>query len=271
MSAYLQLIRWYQPIGTWLLLLPTLWALWAAYTPMPPISMILVFSAGALIMRSLGCVVNDITDAAIDSYVQRSKHRPLAAKTLSIYQAWCCAGVLLILAFFLWCFLSIKTQLLALVALPLIVIYPRCKQFFFCPQLVLAICFSWGMLMVFTEAGSWPMGWQWLVLANMFWVLFYDGEYALQDYEDDRRIGLHSLVTTCGAYIGIVLKILASLMWCSLALFLGINPWSVMVLLIIAGLLTWQLSIAQHDPGVAFRSNQWLGLVVLLYLVGHGC
>jgi 4-hydroxybenzoate polyprenyltransferase len=198
---YERLMRLDKPIGTLLLLWPTLWAVWIAGNGQPPWSVVWIFSLGTLLMRSAGCVLNDMADFRFDAHVERTRERPLAAGTVSRAEAMALAAVLIFAAFQLVLFLNWQTIALSVVALFLAASYPFTKRFLAIPQAYLGIAFGFGIPMGFTaQLGTFPpVGW-WLLLANIFWAIAYDTEYAMVDRNDDIRIGIKTSAITFGRF-----------------------------------------------------------------------
>lgn len=198
-SAYLRLIRFERPIGTFLLLWPTWWALWLAAGGPPSLRNLLVFTAGVFLMRSAGCVVNDLADRHIDGYVARTRERPLPRGEVTVVEALVLACALGLLAFALLLLTNTLTIALALVALTLTIVYPFMKRHTHLPQLVLGAAFTWSVPMAFAaETGSLPNPLWLLFCAGLVWTVAYDTFYAMVDREDDLRIGVKSTAILFG-------------------------------------------------------------------------
>ena len=190
-----------KPIGLLLLLWPTLTALLVAQQGIPELKIVIIFIAGTILMRSAGCIANDLTDRNIDRHVGRTKNRPLAAKKLSIFEALLYLFILLLLSFSLVLQLNLLTIKLSLGALLSVLIYPFCKRFFALPQLMLGISFGFGILMAFAAIqGSLPFEAWALFTANIFWALSYDSHYAIKDMKDDQKINVRSSALTFRDY-----------------------------------------------------------------------
>ena len=191
LEVYEQLMRLDRPIGILLLLWPTLWGLWISSRGYPDPLVFIVFLVGVILMRSAGCIVNDIADRNFDPQVERTKDRPLARRAISVAEAIALAAVLAGIAFILVLHLNMLTVQLAILALALAIIYPFLKRFFWMPQAWLGIAFGFGIPMAFAAHLDRvpPIAW-WLLAANVFWTIAYDTEYAMVDREDDRRIGM---------------------------------------------------------------------------------
>lgn len=200
-DAYERLMRLDKPIGILLLLWPTLWALLIAGRGKPDWIITLIFVTGTVLMRSAGCIMNDIADSEYDGLVTRTQHRPLVANEVSKKEAYILAAVLSLVAFCLVCTLNALTIKLSLVALLLAATYPFTKRFFAIPQAYLGIAFGWGIPMAFAAILGYipPIAWV-LLAANICWAIAYDTEYAMVDREDDLKIGIKSSAITFGRF-----------------------------------------------------------------------
>ena len=199
LEAYKRLMRMHKPIGTFLLLWPTLWALWLASAGHPDWTVVAIFTLGTFLMRSAGCVINDIADRNFDGHVERPHLRPLVSGEVSVKEALTLAAGLSLLAFGLVLTLNGLTILLSLPALLLAITYPYTKRFFAFPQAYLGIAFGFGIPMAFAAVQSAVPSEAWLMLlANVCWSLAYDTEYAMVDRKDDLRIGIRSTAITFG-------------------------------------------------------------------------
>jgi len=201
LDLYEKLMRLDKPIGTLLLLWPTLWALWIASNGQPHWLLVWIFALGTLLMRSAGCVINDYADRDFDPHVERTKDRPLAARRVSTGEALTLAAVLMLCAFLLVLPIFRRIWWLTLIAVFLAASYPYTKRFFALPQAYLGVAFGFGIPMAFAavtgEVG--PLGWT-LLVANIFWALAYDTEYAMVDREDDLKIGIRTAAITFGRF-----------------------------------------------------------------------
>ena len=198
-AEYAQLMRLDRPIGIWLLLWPTLWALWIAARGRPKELNFVIFVAGVVLMRSAGCVINDYADRSFDPHVKRTSDRPLATGRISPVEALVLFSVLALGALLLVLPLNRMTLLLAVVGAFLAVTYPFIKRFLAIPQLYLGLSFGWGIPMAFAaEQEDVPrLGWL-LFLANLLWVTVYDTMYAMVDRDDDLKIGVRSTAILFG-------------------------------------------------------------------------
>ena len=202
LKHYIALTRLNRPIGILLLLWPTLWAIWIASEGRPDTTILVVFAVGTILMRSAGCAINDYADRDFDAHVERTADRPLASKKISATEALLVAGVLALIAFSLVViFLNRQTLYLSFIALFLAASYPFTKRFFVMPQAYLGIAFGFGIPMAFAaETGSVPSLAWWLLIANVFWTLAYDTEYAMVDRDDDVKIGIKTTALLFGKY-----------------------------------------------------------------------
>jgi len=270
LTLYARLIRFDKPVGTLLLLWPTLAALWIAADGRPAAWLVVLFAAGTFLMRSAGCAINDAADAEFDAHVERTADRVVATGQLSRGEAIAVAGTLAALAALLLIPLNEASIRLAIVALALAATYPLFKRFFPVPQLYLGVAFSFGIPMAFAAVqGEVPvLGWVMLV-ANLFWVVAYDTEYAMVDREDDVRLGVRSSAVFFGradvaAITACYAAYLALMAWVGTAIaaswpyYAGLAAAAVMALHHVA-------LIRSRERGACFRAfklNGWLGLVV---------
>lgn len=193
LDQYEKLMRLDKPIGILLLLWPTLWGLWLSSAGAPNPWIAAIFVIGVALMRSAGCVMNDFADRNFDRHVERTRERPLAAGRVSAREALILAGILALLAFLLVLQLNRLTVKLSFVALALAVIYPFLKRVFWLPQAWLGVAFGFGIPMAFAAHQNTVVPLVWVLLvANVFWAIAYDTEYAMVDREDDKKLGLKS-------------------------------------------------------------------------------
>lgn len=271
---YKQLMRLDKPIGIYLLLWPTAWALWLAADGFPGLMMLLVFGLGVVLMRSAGCVINDYADRNFDGAVARTKNRPLAAGRVSSTEALQLFGLLLALSASLLLFLNWQTALLSGVAVLLAAIYPFMKRVTSLPQVVLGAAFSWGMPMSFMAIqGQLPLLVWVLYGANLLWTVAYDTFYAMVDQEDDVKIGVKSTARLFGQYgfwiIGLLqLGTLALLEWAGQLA--GLGAAYGYALLAVLLLFFYQHRLARHGRDGCFRAflhNHYVGAVVFAGIV----
>jgi len=269
-DAYEKLMRLDKPIGILLLLWPALWGLWFARRGVPNIDILLIFFAGTVLMRSAGCVVNDFADRKFDPHVARTKDRPLAAGLIRPGEALALAAALMLVAFALVLQLNRLTVMLSFAAVALAVIYPFLKRYFSLPQAWLGIAFGFAIPMAFAaQQGRIPaVAWV-LLIANMFWAIAYDTEYAMVDRDDDRRIGVKSSALLLGRYD--VAGVMAA-HGVFLVLMTGIGWWQRLGVLYFCGiaaaalLTSYQFRLIRgRDRGLCFQAflhNNWVGLAI---------
>ena len=209
MNDYLQLIRFDKPIGTFLLLWPTYWALWLASNGAVQMYELSLFFLGTFIMRSAGCVINDFFDRKIDIHIERTKSRPLASGRIAPSRALIFFLFLMLIAAIIAAMLGIEVFRFALIGACLTIIYPLCKRFLRAPQAVLGLAFAWGVPMAYVYYhGFVPFeGWV-LYLVTFFWIVAYDTAYALVDIEDDLKVGINSTAILFGKYANITMMAL---------------------------------------------------------------
>ena len=201
LSLYAQLTRLHRPIGILLLLWPTLWGLLIAGNGQPSLHIVLIFVFGTVLMRSAGCAINDYADRHIDKHVMRTRNRPVTSGSVSPREALMLAAALALTSFLLILPLNSLTLLLSIPAVLLAASYPFTKRFFAIPQAYLGIAFGFGIPMAFAaQTGSVPpVAWL-LLMANVFWAIAYDTEYAMVDRDDDIHLGIHSSAIFFGKY-----------------------------------------------------------------------
>ena len=268
--AYAQLMRLDKPVGTLLLLWPTLAALWIAAQGVPPLPILLAFVAGTFVMRSAGCVINDIADRNFDGRVARTQDRPLPQGRVSLVEAFALLGVLLVLALAIVMTLNTATQVLAAAGVLISIAYPFLKRWTHWPQVVLGAAFSWGIPMAFTAVtGSVPVVAWVLFAASALWIVAYDTEYAMVDRRFDLDIGLKSSAILFAdadrAIIG-ALQCLALVLFLLGGVLAGFRHAFFAALAIAAGLFVYhQWLIREREESAcfkAFRNNVWVGFAL---------
>jgi len=277
LDIYESLMRLDKPIGILLLLWPTLWGLWMSSHGSPHPLIVLIFVLGVVLMRSAGCVVNDVADRDFDSHVERTRNRPLAAKLISPQEALVLAAVLVALAFALVMQLNLLTIKLSLVALALAVVYPFLKRVFWLPQAWLGIAFGFGIPMAFAAHNNQvaPLAWT-MMAANMFWAIAYDTEYAMVDRDDDIKLGLRSSAILFGRYD------VAGIMICHavfilIMVYIGyralLGAFYFIGLAIAVCLIAYQYVLIRSRQGErcfkAFLNNNWLGAAIFAGIVAN--
>lgn len=278
-SAYARLMRLDKPIGSLLLLWPTLWALWIAGQGQPDPRIVLIFVAGVFVMRSAGCVMNDIADRNFDPHVERTKDRPLASSEISVTAALVLFAVLGLIALALIATLNRPTIYLAGVGLLLAITYPFTKRITMLPQLYLGVAFGWGIPMAFSAHLETVTLIGWLVLlANIFWAGAYDTFYAMVDRDDDLRIGVKSLAVLSGQRVRQVIGVFQALTLATLIVVGVLNQFNGYYYLGLCGagaVAVWHQYMCRTEDRdkcfKAFLGNSWFGAsvfggVVLAYL-----
>jgi 4-hydroxybenzoate polyprenyltransferase len=275
LAAYGRLMRLDKPIGTLLLLWPTLSALWLAASGEPRLSLVLIFAAGTLVMRSAGCAINDWADRDFDAHVARTATRPLAARIIAPWEAVAVAAAGACVAFGLVLFTNRATLLWSVPALAIAVAYPFFKRFFAIPQAFLGIAFSFGIPMAYAavQDGVPPIAWAMLGV-NLFWVVAYDTEYAMVDRIDDVKIGIRTSALTFGRFdiaaVAVCYAIfVAGMAWIGRFYALGAVYFLALGIAVLIALDHLRL-IRGRDPAACFRAflgNHWLGLTVFAGVV----
>jgi len=270
LTLYERLMRLDQPVGTLLLLWPTFWALWIAADGRPGLWLVWIFAFGTLLMRSAGCVINDYADIDFDRHVKRTADRPLTSGRVGRKEALLLAGLLAIAAFFLIIKLNYLVWALSAVALFLAISYPFTKRFFVLPQAYLGVAFGFGIPMSFAAVLDRvpPVAW-WLLLANIFWAVAYDTEYAMVDRDDDLKIGIRTSAIAFGKFDVPAVMLCYTATFAILA-FIGIERqfgvfyFAGLALAMGMALYHNLLILDRSREGCfkAFRHNNWLGAAV---------
>ena len=274
---YGKLMRIDKPIGIWLLLWPTLWALWLAGEGHPDQGLFVVFVLGVFLMRSAGCVLNDYVDRNIDPYVERTRTRPIASGAVAPTEALTLFVALGLFAIGLATMLNREAQLLAIVAAGLTIVYPFIKRFVSIPQFILGAAFGWAVPMAFAaQTGDVPQL-AWIVFgAALIWAVIYDTFYAMVDREDDRKIGVKSTALLFGdadlfVIAGMQVVMLGALVFIGLRAELGF--WYFLSVLAAAGLMAYHQWLARDRQPAgcfeAFLNNHLIGLVIFIGIVLH--
>jgi len=269
-NPYLQLMRFDRPIGTLLLLWPTLWGLWIAAEGVPPFKYLLIFGLGVFLMRSAGCVVNDIADKDFDGKVTRTKERPLAVNDLPVKNALIFFIILLLMAASLLFFLNKLTIIIAVIAAFFAITYPFMKRHTYLPQLYLGVSFALSIPMAFAQLrGNVPVEAWLLFIANIFWTTAYDTMYAMVDRKDDMKAGIKSTAILFGELDYIIIAIIQVMMLLVLTL-LGLKlemntPYYIgLVLIVLLFIYQNQLLRSRNISNYfkAFLNNNWVGLIL---------
>jgi len=276
LDAYLQLTRFNRPIGSLLLLWPTLWGIWLASNGSPDWKIVIIFILGVFLMRSAGCVINDYADRHIDGSVERTKSRPIPSgvvtekEALLLFSALCLASFLLVLM------TDTQTVLLSFIGLGLAALYPFMKRYTHLPQLFLGLAFSWAIPMAYSaQGGSLDDPILWMVfVANAFWTIAYDTYYAMVDRDDDLKIGVKSTAILFAQNDLFIIALLQGLAL-SLLMWVGVLEslhWPYFVSLVVAALLfllqlkqTWTREKSACFN--AFLDNNRIGYCVFIGIV----
>jgi 4-hydroxybenzoate polyprenyltransferase len=272
---YVQLTRLDRPVGIYLLLWPTLWALWVAAEGFPSLPNLIIFTLGVILMRSAGCVINDYADRHIDGHVTRTRHRPMACGKVDETEALLLFSILCLIAFILVCLTNLTTLLMSFGGFALAAIYPFMKRYTFFPQVFLGAAFAWAIPMAFTaETGELQRSAWLLYLATLLWTVAYDTQYAMVDRADDLKIGVKSTAILLGDMDrkAIALMQLTVLL---ILLLLGLQQdyhWPFFLSLVVAGqlFLYQQWLIKDRLTTLCFRAflnNQWVGASVFAGLL----
>ncbi len=269
---YLQLMRFDKPVGIYLLLWPTLWGLLMAAEGMPPISVLIIFVAGVVVMRSAGCVINDFADRNLDGEVERTQNRPLPTGKITASEAKALFAYLICLAFILVLFLNTATIMLSVVALLLASIYPFMKRYTQLPQVVLGAAFGWAIPMAFMAVSNALPWWMWLLyIANLCWTVAYDTQYAMVDRRHDLQVGIKSTAILFGKYDTLIIMLLQLITLGLLTTVFLINQFplhSYTGIVIVCGLFVYQYSLCKgrEEPECfkAFLHNNWVGMTITI-------
>ena len=272
LALYFRLIRADKPIGILLLLWPTLWALWMAAGGKPDGMILFIFILGTALMRSSGCAINDYADRDFDKHVKRTAERPITSGRIQGWEALMVAGVLALAAFLLVIPLNALTKQLSVLALIIAGSYPYFKRFFAIPQAYLGIAFGFGIPMAFAAiTGAVPAVAWWLLVANVFWAVAYDTEYAMVDRDDDIKIGMRTSAITFGRFdvaavmlcYGVALAIDLVCGWS-----LGLRWCFVGGIAVAAAMALYHYTLIRDRDRLkcfaAFRHNNWLGAAIFI-------
>jgi len=275
LSAYSRLMRIDKPIGSLLLLWPTLWALWLSGMQMPPLNVLLVFVLGVFFMRAAGCVVNDFADRKIDGHVKRTRGRPLPSGAVSSKEAKVLFAVLVLISFALVLTMNRLTIWLSFGGLALAWMYPFMKRHTHLPQVVLGAAFGWSIPMGWAAvSGSVPLNCWLLFLANICWTVAYDTQYAMVDRDDDLKIGVKSTAILFGRFdnlINGVLQLAALGLLALVGMRSGLGSAFYWSMLVAAGLFVYQQKLTANRQRElcfkAFLNNNWVGFTLFVGVV----
>lgn len=272
---FIALMRLDKPIGIYLLLWPTLWALWIAGKGSPSLTNIVIFVVGVILMRSAGCVINDLADRKFDGHVNRTRQRPLVTGRIRSREALLLFCLLLASSFVLVLLTNAATVWLSFGGLALAACYPFMKRYTYYPQVVLGAAFSWGMPMAFTaETGELPVTLWLLYSANLLWTVAYDTYYAMTDRADDLKIGMKSTAILFGDADRTIIAILQGLALLCLLLAgqrFELGLYYNLGLLLAAGCFVWEFHhTRRREPQACFQAflhNHWAGLAIFVGIV----
>ncbi|WP_414500419.1 4-hydroxybenzoate octaprenyltransferase [Zymobacter sp. IVIA_12111.31 C1] len=267
-SDFIRLMRLDRPIGTWLLMWPTLSALWLARQGIPSRRVLVIFLLGVYLMRAAGCVINDYADRNIDGHVERTRSRPLAVGAIAPKEALAVFGVLLGASFILVCFTNAFTVLLSFGGAALAAIYPFMKRYTHLPQVVLGAAFGWNIPMAFGAVqGTVPLDAWWLFLANVVWSVIYDTQYAMVDRDDDQQLGVKSTAILFGnADLAIImlLQLLMLVLLSGLGLSMALGGFYWLGVMGVAATFLYQQWLTRfRDRDACFKAflnNHWTGV-----------
>ena len=273
--SYGYLIRLDKPIGTLLLLWPTLWALWLASSGIPDLSLLFIFTIGTFLMRSAGCAINDYADQDFDRHVKRTQNRPVTSGKISGKEAIAVAGVLALIAFLLIQPLNVFTKQLSVLALLIAFIYPFTKRFFAMPQAILGIAFGFGIPMAYAATLDFiPLEAWILFVGNIFWAIAYDTAYAMVDRDDDLRLGLRTSAITFGRFDVIAIAISYGILFLSqlwVAQLASLSNYFLLGWFPALACAIYHVKLVstrnRENCFKAFRHNNWLGGFLFLGIV----
>ncbi len=275
-ALYLDLIRWDRPAGTYLLLWPTLSALWIAAGGFPGWHLVVVFVLGTFLMRSAGCAVNDVADREFDRHVKRTANRPVTSGAIAPRQALTLGAALALAAFGLALTTNATAIAWSVAALAIALLYPFSKRFVSMPQAVLGVAFSFGIPMAFAAVrGDVPWLAAALLVGNLFWVLAYDTEYAMVDRDDDLKIGIQTSAITLGRFdVSAVMAFYALFLaiWAAIGMQIGLGAPYYVGLGAAALQAAWHYTLirdrSRDGAFRAFKLNHWVGFAVFAGVAG---
>lgn len=274
-QAYIHLTRLHKPIGIYLVLWPALWALWLASPQNPAVVHVIIFTLGAIVMRSAGCVINDFADRHWDGEVNRTADRPLVTGAIQPKEAMLFFGLLCLMGLGLVLLLNTFTVFLSLGALCLAALYPFMKRHTHWPQVFLGAAFAWAIPMGFAaEQNALPIELWWVFVTTLLWAVVYDTAYAMVDREDDLKVGIKSTAILFGSRVNVMIGLFQVLMFIGL-LGMGqgfqLGVYYHVMLVGVAGLFVYhQILLAKNQVSLAFKvflQNHWVGVLVLVGIV----
>lgn len=270
LALYARLIRIDKPIGILLLLWPTLAALWLAADGKPDWTLVAIFTLGTVLMRSAGCAINDFADRDFDRHVKRTAERPLTSGKIAAWEALMVAAVLSVIAFALILPLNTLTKQMSVAALVVAGTYPYFKRFFAIPQAYLGIAFGFGIPMAFAAIQESVPAAAWLLLiANIFWAVAYDTEYAMVDRDDDLKIGIKTSAITFGRFDVLAVMLCYAIAFAIILVVgwqFGLRLWFVAGLVVASACALYHYRLIRDRDRMrcfaAFRHNNWLGAAI---------
>jgi 4-hydroxybenzoate polyprenyltransferase len=275
--SFIKLIRADRPIGYLLLLWPTLWSLWLASDGQPKPFLIIIFTIGVFVMRSAGCVINDIFDKDLDSSVERTKNRPLVIKSVSKKEAWSIFFLLILLAFILVIQLNQEVLLYAVIGLGLTIIYPLFKRFFAAPQMVLGVTFSWCIPMAYVASEkTFDPVFYLIWTGTILWIIAYDTFYAMADKIDDEKVGIFSTARLFGKHDKLITAIMQSIvvfLFSYAGVLANMSLSYFLCMTIVACLFFYQqILIKNREPSACFKAfliNNHVGGVIFIGILSQ--
>ena len=275
--SFIKLIRADRPIGYLLLLWPTLWSLWLAGDGQPKPFLVIIFTIGVFVMRSAGCVINDIFDKDLDSSVERTKNRPLVIKSVSKKEAWSIFFLLILLAFILVMQLNQEVLLYAVIGLGLTIIYPLFKRFFAAPQMVLGVTFSWCIPMAYVASEkTFDPVFYLIWTGTILWIIAYDTFYAMADKTDDEKVGIFSTARLFGKYDKLITAIMQSIvvfLFSYAGVLANMSLSYFLCMTIVACLFLYQqVLIKNREPSACFKAfliNNHVGGVIFIGILSQ--
>lgn len=278
LGPYLRLMRLDRPVGTLLLLWPTLAALWLAAQGVPPVGILAAFVVGTFLARSAGCVINDIADRKFDAHVARTRGRPLATGEVSLTGALVLLAILAVACLAVVLTLNRLAQALALGGALVAAVYPFLKRWTHWPQAALGVAFSWGIPMAFAAVNGSVSGAAWLLFAaSLVWIVAYDTIYAMVDRDDDLGVGVKSTAILFGRadrLIVAALQLVVLVLLLGLGIVLALGPAYYLAVAVIGGLFVyqqWLIRRREREPCFrAFGNNVWVGFALFAGTVVHG-
>ncbi|WP_299017246.1 4-hydroxybenzoate octaprenyltransferase [uncultured Photobacterium sp.] len=278
-KAYWQLARFDRPIGSLLLLWPTLWALFLAADGLPDPHVLVVFVFGVIFMRAAGCVINDFADRNFDGHVKRTAQRPMPSGKVTEREALGLFGLLVLVSFLLVLTMNTLTIMLSVVGLLLAAAYPFMKRYTHLPQLVLGVAFGWSIPMAYAaQAGELPTVAWLLFMANILWTIAYDTQYAMVDRDDDLKVGIKSTAILFGRFDKIIIGLLqlgTLVFLIAVGAMLSLGQVYFWFLLLASALFVYQQMLLRgrdREPCFrAFLNNNYVGMLVCIGIAVSAC